>query len=96
MPFLSILHAGLDLGLYASGHLHPIYALTGSLICLCGWGVQAGFWTQCDLPSNLETAAEGQCYQSYVQKGPKNGDLVDVPTSLANAKVAFGFLVLVM
>ena len=96
MPFLGILHAALDLGLYISNLLHPVYALTGSLIFLVGWGVQAGFWTQCDLTSSLETAPPGQCYQSYIQKQPTNGNLVGISTGLTDAKVGFGFLVLIM
>ncbi len=96
MPFLGILHASLDLGLYVSSLLHPVYALTGSLMFLAGWSVQAGFWAQCDLTSNRETATQGQCYQSYIQTQPKNGDLVGISTTLTNAKVGFGFLLLIM
>lgn len=96
MPFFSILHATLDLGLYIGGRLPSIYALAGSLVLLCGWGVQVGFWTQCDVQASRETGAPGQCYQFYIQQDPKNGKLVGVSESLANAKVGFGWLVLIM
>lgn len=96
MPFLTILHTALDLFLYFVAMLNPVYALIGSVVFLCGWAVQVGFWAQCDLPAGLENATPGTCYQSHVQKDPKGGDLQGISTGLNNAKVAFGFMVLVL
>lgn len=91
MPLLTMLHVATDLTLTVLGLLHPIYALAGSVTLVCGWAVQVGFWTECDLPANLENSA-GSCYQSQLQKDSRTGDPTGVSTALANAKVAFAFL----
>ena len=95
MPFLTIIHAVVDFVAYFITALNPVYALTVSIFLLCGWSIQAGFWAQCDLPDNLETASN-TCYQSYIQRTTKGSDLEGVSTGLAQAKVAFGFIVLIM
>ena len=97
MPFLTLLHASLDLVLHFLALLNPLYALTGSLAFLTGWAVQLGFWTQCDITSNMNVnGGRGTCYQFFVEKTRDNGDLVGVPVGLANAKVAFGYMLLVL
>lgn len=77
--------------------LNPVYALIGSLIFFIGWAVQVGFWTQCDITVNMEVnGGRDTCYQFWIEKDANNGDLVGVPVTLANAKVAFGFMVFFM
>lgn len=90
MPLLSTLHVALDLGLYFTDRLRPIFALIGAIIFVCGWSGQVGFWTSCELPSGYEFSGE-ECYQHSLQHNGQ-GDLEGVPLSLANAKAAFGYL----
>ncbi|KAL8917128.1 MAG: hypothetical protein Q9208_008134 [Pyrenodesmia sp. 3 TL-2023] len=95
VPFLSVFHATFDLMAFSIGRLHPRYALAASTLFLCGWAVQLGFWTQCDLPENLDTATT--CMQTYIRRNPRGGpDLLGISEGLARSKVAFGFLVLVL
>lgn len=93
LPLLGTFHALVDLTLHVLGLLQPIYALVGSLLFLCGWSTQVGFWTQCDLTSSLETNGYGECYQFYVKDHEDDGVL---SSGLANAKVAFGWIIVVM
>lgn len=91
MPLLSFLHAVVDLTLYLMARLQPLYALMGAIVFVCGWGVQVGYWAQCDLLDHLHISGVG-CYQSSIMTD-SHGALAGVPTELANAKVAFGFIV---
>ena len=93
LPLLGAFHAIVDLTLHVLGLLQPTYALIGSLLFLCGWATQVGFWTQCDLTSSLETSGSETCYQMYVEDLGGNGVL---PSGLAGAKVAFGWIVVIL
>ncbi|KAL8707121.1 MAG: hypothetical protein Q9220_007798 [cf. Caloplaca sp. 1 TL-2023] len=93
VPFLSVLHATFDLIAICTQRLHMVYTLTASALFLCGWAVQVGFWTQCDIPENLDTT--DMCMQSFIQRDPRGGyDLLGINEGLATSKVAFGFIVL--
>jgi len=96
MPFISLLHSALHLILHFTALLHPIYALASSLLLLCGWAVQVGFWAQCDLVANLENATPDTCYQSYIQINPNGGYLEGINIGLTNAKLAFGIIALIL
>lgn len=89
VPFLTIIHAILNIALYLMSVLQPFHALVGAVCYLCGWAIQVGFWTQCDLPDNLETGGS-LCYQTLLSsKGLK-----EVTPGLGTAKVALGFVLL--
>ena len=90
MPLLSTLHVAVDLGLYLTARLRPIYALTGAIIFVCGWSGQVGFWTSCELPAGYELSGE-ECYQHSLRMD-RPYEFEGVPLSLANAKAAFGYL----
>ena len=95
MPLLSLLYSTIDCALYFSGRLHTTHALVGSTIFVVGWAVQVGFWTQCDLTTMMEVNGPlDVCYQFYIEKDSSNGEMVGVSNALANAKVAFAYLVL--
>ncbi|KAL8739630.1 MAG: hypothetical protein Q9184_008580, partial [Pyrenodesmia sp. 2 TL-2023] len=95
LPFLSAFHATFDLMAFSIDHLHPRYALTASALFLGGWAVQLGFWTQCDLPENLDTATT--CMQTYIQRNPRGGpDLLGISEGLARSKVALGFVAVLL
>lgn len=71
--------------------LHPVYALTGSVIFICGWAIQASIWSQCDIPDSLEIGTSHPRYQDLIERGA-HGDLKGISTRLAQVKVAFAFL----
>jgi len=96
MPLLTILQSATDLILHFTIGLNQIYALTVSLIFLCGWAIQVGFWAGCDISANWYESAEGTCYQSNLQQTGRGGGLVGISDSLGNAKDAFGILLLVL
>lgn len=90
-PVLTIIHAALDLILYLMALLHPVYALIGSVIFVCGWAIQVAFWAQCDIPASLEIGTSYPRYQDNIQRDGK-GSLVGISATLAQAKVAFAFV----
>lgn len=90
-PLLTILHSVIDLILYFTLRLHPIYALTISLIFLAGWATQIVFWASCDLDGAWY---EHSCYQMNLQRTPQGGDIIGVSTPLGDAKVTFAIFML--
>lgn len=97
MPVLTILQSAADLILFFTIGLNPVFALTVSILFLCGWAVQVSFWADCDISGSWTLSAYGTCYQSNLQPVPPGGfAVVGVTTGLGNTKVAFGFFLLVL
>lgn len=87
-PFVTILHAALDLILFSHNSLPPTHALTVSIITLCTWGLQVAFWTQCDLRHNFAVTGT-TCYQSNLDES-----MTGVSQGAGRARVAVGFSVI--
>ena len=94
VPFLSTIHLLLDLSLYFTTRLRPLYALIGAIIFLCGWSGQVGVWSSCELPSGSENSGQ-ECYQFYLEMDG-NWGWKGIPLSLANTKAAFGYLCILL
>jgi hypothetical protein len=47
LSLITIVHASLDLALYAAQSLHPVYALTGAVAWCLGWLAQTAIWGIC-------------------------------------------------
>ena len=105
MPFLSVLHAFIDLLLRCLSMFSPIYALIASVVFICGWLTQWSIWVNCEASTlGLEY---GNCPQKRLQyldrnegqqrkrdsyKGPPP---VGIDGAKSDARIAFGFLVIV-
>ncbi len=47
MPFVTILHAIVDMVLFCRQLLHPLYAAVAALVWCGGWGFMMYLWTLC-------------------------------------------------
>lgn len=61
VPIISLLHSSVDLCLFFTARLAPLYALLGSLLLLLGWLVQLGFLLGCETVGELSEGVSDFC-----------------------------------
>ena len=93
---MTIFYGLIDLILHFRGLLHPVYALVASVLFSLGWAFLAGFWTQCDSSQGMENGSFDYCYSALVEQGGGIGWYVGVSEPLANAKLAFAWVIAIL
>ncbi len=90
MPFISIIHSSVELGVLYKSAFKPVYTLSASLILCAGWLTQASIWLSCTMPPDSQ--GTGLCFQTKLVSGITSDNPKFVNQRVHDALLSFGWV----